>query len=173
MKPALKPEKPPLIERFRPRRKAMWVAFFVTLLLIVVAAFEIGRLTMTDSLDDVAVIVEVNRDTYQVNEVPRFTIINTTSRTLHVPNNCPDEPLNVFRSEGGKWLQVHDQADSAAKCQYEPRSYVIAPKARVSASYLFWPRLFSKPGRYRIEVPIEGVTDRPRVEFDVVSATQK
>ena len=108
---------------------------------------------------------------YQVGETPRFTIINNTSQTISVTNNCPNEPLRVERQTAQGWVAVHDTFAHSEKCVNEPRSYRIVPKAQVSASYAYWPKIFANPGHYRITVPIEGAGDGPAAELDVVAGT--
>lgn len=112
------------------------------------------------------VSLSLEQTSYAVNEPIRFTILNNSDRAVSVLNNCPGEPLEVYRQQDAQWLRIHQNADPS-KCVGAPRHYTIAPQSKVSATYNFWPSLFEEPGRYRIVAPIEPGGERPLAEFDV------
>ena len=108
----------------------------------------------------------VEQPVYNRGEPVRFTLHNHSSSPVYVINNCPGEPLEVYRQQAGQWQRIHERANDA-KCQGAPRQYPIAAQSRVSATYNFWPGLFDEAGRYRIVAPVEPTGDRPVAEFEV------
>lgn len=114
--------------------------------------------------------LSVDQPQYSLGQTVRFTLTNDSPKPISVINNCPNEPLEVYRQQAktGQWQRIRDTAD-AAKCANAPRQYVIAAGAASAASYRYWPDLFAAPGRYRIIAPIEQYDDRPAIEFDVVA----
>lgn len=166
--------KPAKFQRFRyllPRNPLLVGSY----LAVAVMAGYVGYSTMHTSsaapVESSQVQLLLGKYQYQVGETPRFTIINNTSQAIVVANNCPNEPLKVERLTGKGWEAIHETFANREKCAHELRSYQILPKAQVSASYIYWPKLFITPGHYRITVPIEGAADGPAAELDVVAGT--
>lgn len=145
-----------------------------TLPLLVIIPFALGGYKATRSLFAAPVAIPSNylsvgveQPEYQVGQVVTATITNDSSIDLYVNNNCPGEPLAVYRREGKKWVRVHATA-SVAHCQGQPSDYKIPANTTISVDYRYWPQLFAQPGRYRIELPAEFARQTPMVDLSVV-----
>jgi hypothetical protein len=157
------------LQKFAPRHRFFKVSYVVAAVLTGIVGYQTVHFSSAQSLPSNSVQLQTNKQSYDVGEVVRFTLINGLSGAISVTNNCPNEPLTVFRQQQGGWIQIHDTAVNTDKCQNEPRSYTIVSGGQVSATYIFWPKLFNSPGHYRITAPIEGFSNGPSAEFDVVA----
>jgi hypothetical protein len=155
--------------RFTPRHKFFKASYAVIALLAGFVGYQTVHYSSAEKLPSSDVQLQMSKPSYTVGEVVRFTIINNLSEPVYITNNCPNEPLTVFKQQQNAWLQVHDRARDADKCLNEPRSYAVLPKAQLGATYIFWPKLFNTPGHYRITAPIEGFDNGPSAEFDIVA----
>ena len=154
--------------KLRYTRRVFLVPYIITFLLIGFVGLQLMGASSADPLITDGVTLTTSKRSYAVGENVRFIIDNQTTAAVSVTNNCPDVPLNVYRQEAGKWQQLHESTDEA-KCFNAPRSFEIASKAQVSASYIYWPGLFSQPGHYRLEALLEQSSASLTTEFDVVN----
>lgn len=151
------------VSKYRYKLMAPYVLVFFALGAV---GLQLTNLSSAETLPDGAVEISVANPNYKLGDIVKFTISNQTQSSVFIANNCPGEPLEVYRQEAGQWQQIQASAD-ASKCGNEPRSYEIATKATVSATYRYWPELFDKPGRYRLVAPLEGYDTTPSVEFTI------
>ncbi len=95
----------------------------------------------------------------------QVTIQNNLTETVTIENECPAEPLDVFKYKDGEWVQttaVYEDLD----CNSE--DYTIAPGEKLSLSYLSWSYgVFDEIGRYQIRY-IYGNTTYSSNEFTIV-----
>lgn len=154
--------------RHRWLRYRLAAPYVVVVALIGVVGYQATSLLFAETLTGGRLRLTVDQPRYQAGDNIRFTIHNDLEQTVYVANNCPNEPLEVYRLQAGQWLRVHDAADPA-KCVGEPRTFAIAARGQASASYRYWPKLFETPGRYRLVAPIEHYDDRPAIEFEVLA----
>lgn len=157
------------MKRFVPHSHIFKVWYAVVIVLAGVVGYQTVHGTSAQSLPSNKVQLQMSKQSYKVGEVVRYTIVNGLTNAILVANNCPNEPLMVFRQQQGTWVRIHDTATNSDKCLSEPRSYAIVPNAQVSSTYLFWPKLFNTPGRYQIVAPVEGYANGPSAEFEVVA----
>ncbi len=151
------------VRKYRYKLMTPYVIVFAALSLV---GYQLINLSSAQSLDQGSVQLTTSKQQYAMNENIKFTLSNQTANTVTVLNNCPNEPLEVYRLESGQWTRLH-QSTYASKCLKAPRSYEIAPNARVSATYRYWQELFSVPGQYRLTAPLDGYDSKPSVEFVV------
>lgn len=167
----LKPARFYRFQALMPRRPVFAVAYGIVAVMAGVVGYNTIHSSSAAPLATSQVQLLMSQNTYYIGEIPRFTIVNGSSQTVTVANNCPNEPLTVFRQEGQSWIQLHQTFANDSKCVNEPRAYAIVPKAQVSASYAFWPELFATPGHYKVVAPLAGHDAGPQAEFDVVAKT--
>lgn len=156
------------ISTFAPKHRVFKISYALVAVIAGFVGYQTVHFSSAQSLPSNTVEVKMSKPSYQVGEVVRFTISNNLKGTVYITNNCPNEPLTVFRQQQGAWAQIHDTATNSDKCLNEPRTYPVASGTQLSATYIFWPKLFSSPGHYRITVPVEGFDSGPSAEFDVV-----
>lgn len=120
-----------------------------------------------DSPAAIGISVNTSQNQYKVGQTIEITLSNATSANVYVTNNCPNEPLKVYRLENNQWMNIHSTADSS-KCDGEPRDYMIPANRSIKADYHYWPDLFAQPGRYRIVANLESFSDWPSTEFSVI-----
>lgn len=92
--------------------------------------------------------------TYLVGEQIQFTITNNFNSAITFANNCPNEPLVVYKQVNNQWQRVHDRAD-AKTCKNQAKVVKIASRSSASGSFAGHERLFSQPGKYRIAAYVE------------------
>lgn len=157
------------LSRFTPQHRVFKYSYGVVAILMGIVGYQTVHYSSAQSLPSNQVELQMSKPSYSVGEVVRFTLTNNLPQAISVTNNCPNEPLTVFKQQQNAWLQIHATAANSDKCLNEPRSYSVLPKGQVSATYIFWPSLFSAPGHYRITAPIEGFDNGPSAEFDVTA----
>ncbi len=109
---------------------------------------------------------------YTVGEKINFTIKNNYNSSIYIINNCPSEPLAVYKQIDGKWVLQHDQA-STYECPTEQRQIDIKAGETMNGSFAPWPNLFSQPGKYRIVAFVEYYNALPYQDIEVVQVTAK
>jgi hypothetical protein len=103
-----------------------------------------------------------------VGETISFTITNNYNSPLYVLNNCPNEPLAVYRLQDSSWVRQHDTA-SLEECPTEDRQVSVAANAVTSGDFSAWHNLFSQPGKYRVVAYVEYYNALPYQEFEVIA----
>lgn len=132
-----------------------WGLFYIVVMLAVATWFiQFANSMHTYSVPVGAVSLKVPYAKYLSGEAITFSVTNNYNTTVTIANNCPNEPLAVYRQVNKKWRRVHATA-KASSCKDKARSINIAPGKTVSGSYKAWPNLFKKPGNYRIAVFVE------------------
>ena len=88
---------------------------------------------------------------YSRRQTVSATIINNTSDTITIPNECPNEPLSVYRYQNNEWVQKSSSPTIDCKNAIEVN---IATEQEYQFTYDNWNReLFAEMGRFRIEFP--------------------
>ncbi len=151
-------------------QKGLLIAVVTALLLILFWAFDLlGSRIHTRSIPSGSISVSTNYSKYLVGEPVTFTITNNFNSTIYVNNNCPDEPLEIYKFQtDGTWIQVHDDTVTS-ECKDSDRKIVVAPNDSATGSYERWPNLFKEPGRYRIVAYVEFYNELPYQDFDIVA----
>lgn len=152
------------------RLHTSWIIFYILLIasLVSVAVYFYNKHD-DDLLPPGNIELKVSKERYQPGEVVKFSVTNHFPSTIHVPNSCPEEPLNVYKWNMGKWVQIHDQAkDKDSTCYKQPRRVAIAAESTLQYDYGDWPKLFSKPGVYRIVMEVEHYENFPFQDFVIL-----
>lgn len=98
------------------------------------------------------IILSTTKTEYSRYQTVTLQIRNNSPEDITIPNDCPAEPLNVYRYEGAEW--VKRSVSPELSCE-ETADIVIQPGKEVLIPYDNWNyALFSDMGRFRIEFPI-------------------
>lgn len=153
-----------------PRRfNLRWYLFYAALVLGIVSLFvAMASNFRTYSLPRGAVSLTIPYSKYLVGEAVTFTIANHYNSPIYIQDDCPSEPLAVYRQESLSWVRVHDTT-SLASCSNKERQIEIAPGEQRQGSFAQWPNLFSVPGKYRVAVLVDYFNDILYQDFEVVS----
>lgn len=104
---------------------------------------------------------------YEEGEVVQFVLANNEGRALRLDNDCPGEPLSVYRLYGQEWRAVSTYSSTIA-CDTTQTAIVVEPGARMSMSYEHWSDLFSEPGTYRIVARFQGFDGELSSQIEVI-----
>jgi hypothetical protein len=148
-------------------RYILMAPYAVAFVALIIVGYQLLKSSSPESLDQSGVGLTTSKPQYAIGENIKYTIVNSTKAPVYVANNCPGEPLQVYRMENGRWSRLHSSVDKS-KCVNENRTYEIAAESQVSSTYRYWLNLFSIPGQYRLTAPIEGSEYSPTVIFTVI-----
>ncbi|HEV2403727.1 MAG TPA: hypothetical protein VGS08_06030 [Candidatus Saccharimonadales bacterium] len=104
---------------------------------------------------------------YHSGEIVTATLANSSDVNVFVVNNCPNNPLAVYRQVQGRWVRITATAPIAI-CAGDPSTYEIPASSKLTTDYRHWPSLFTQPGLYRIVFTPEFYTQGASVDFRVV-----
>lgn len=152
------------------RLHTSWVIFYILLIasLVSVAIYFYNKHD-DDILPPGNIELKVSKERYQPGEVVKFSVTNHFPSTIHVPNSCPEEPLNVYKWNNDEWVQIHDQAkDKDSTCYRQPRRVAIEAESTLQYDYSDWPNLFANPGVYRIVMEVEHYENYPFQDFVIL-----
>lgn len=152
--------------------RIIWLLVYVIIAVaLVVGLLEAASRIKTHTLPVGQVQLSVPYSTYVVGETVSFTIKNNFNSTIYIANQCPSEPLNVYRWDVGSWVRIHDQA-AQSDCASEQRQVTIPPHGTQSGSFGPWHHLFNQPGKYRIVAYVDFYDALPYQDFDVIAKPQ-
>lgn len=106
---------------------------------------------------------------YQVGDTVTFTLKNNFNSTVYVTDDCPSEPLAVYRFDNSTWVRVHDDV-SLINCETKDRQIAIAAGGERTGSFADWKNLFTTPGKYRVVAYVDYFDAMPYQDFEVVAA---
>ena len=112
--------------------------------------------------------LEVSKEKYELGETVEFILKNHFPTTIYVTNECPKEPLNVYRWVDEKWIELHDTAKDSGECYSESRNIAIPSEGSRKYNFSDWPNLFREPGVYRIATAIDHYNDVPFQDFVIM-----
>jgi hypothetical protein len=112
--------------------------------------------------------LSINKTQYQLGEVVGFTLTNHFPVPVYVTNQCPSEPLNVYRWENKEWVEIHATAKDDAECYTQDRNIAVSSEGTRSYDFGDWPQLFGEPGVYRIAAAIDHYGGAPFQDFVVL-----
>ena len=99
------------------------------------------------------VVLTTTRTEYSRYQTVTVQVRNNTSEQITIPDECPAEPMNVYRYERAEW--VPKTVSPELNCE-EAADTVLQPGQEISIPYDNWNyALFSDMGRFRIELPVE------------------
>ncbi len=135
----------------------LWVIFYILLITgFVKLGLHVYREHDEDQFPPGSIVLKVSKTRYKPGEAVSFSIQNQFPNTIYVTNNCPEEPLNVYRWDDNRWEQTHATAkDKNSNCHKQPRHIAIKPNSTRKYDFKDWPTLFKKPGVYRLAMKID------------------
>lgn len=123
---------------------------------------------MRPNLPSNALEIIFSKPQYVLGEEIFFGVLNKTNQTLRVENECPKEPLDVYRLEKNSWTAIKGQAKIQCKSS---KDVIIQPYELKGSSYLPWQgAIFSVPGKYKIELRVEGYGNKFEKEFEITAS---
>lgn len=146
-----------------------WLLFY----LVVLTALIVGALKLLDNiktrnLPAGQIQLSIPYSKYALSDTITFTIKNGYNSPVYLVNDCPSEPLNVYRQENGSWVRIHDTA-SLSDCPTEGRQIEVPASGQVNGSFAPWHNLFNVPGKYRVVAYVEYYDALPYQDFEVVA----
>lgn len=157
-----------------PRRTyIMWAVFYACIFAGLIASFSlVASRIKTYSLPTGAIQLYIPYKTYLVGEPITFTVKNQYNSAIYIANDCPNEPLAVYRQQDGQWIRIHAKT-SSQNCQENDRQVRVAAGGEQSGSYANWPELFATPGKYRVVAYVEYFNTAPYQDFEVIARPAK
>ncbi len=153
------------------RLSLFWVLVYSTIIILIFSGAGMAATKIrTHTLPTGKITLTIPYSKYVVGESISFTIKNEYNSSVYVFNNCPAEPLAVYRQVDGLWVRQHEQA-SISECSGEDRQVSVAAGAIVDSNFDLWQNLFIQPGKYRIVAFVEYYNALPYQEFEVVAAS--
>lgn len=140
----------------------------ILLIIILLILFIVGSRIHTKIIPAGNVTLETEYSKYLLGEEIKFTIKNNFNSTIYLENNCPTEPLDVFKYQDTKWVRIHDLANTK-DCTKDDRNIKIPANEIRIASFAKWPKLFSTPGLYRIVANVGYYNQLPYHDFKVIA----
>lgn len=132
-----------------------WALFYIVLILAAVFIFlQFASSLHTQSVPQGSVTLKIPYAKYLSGEAITFSVTNNYNSTISITNNCPQEPLAVYRQINKTWRRTH-ATSKVNTCSEKLRTITIEPGQTVSGSYKNWPGLFKTPGKYRVAVFVQ------------------
>lgn len=162
------------IKSFIIRFNLSWILFYVVLTGAMVTYAKTSIIKYEEQkLPSGHIELKLDKVEYQLGENINFQVVNHFPVGIYVINQCPSEPLYVFRWENDEWIQIHDKVEDAdSECYLEPRNILINSEGGREYDFHEWPNLFKDPGVYRIALAIEGYDDIPFQDFKILEPVE-
>lgn len=98
------------------------------------------------------VYIALSKNAYKAGDFVVATIHNGRNEEVTIKNDCPDEPLDLYRREKSVWTQITATNENIV-C--EEGDITLAPGEAYAFSYAPWNyQLFQKPGEYKLEITV-------------------
>lgn len=134
-------------------KNAIVFAMIISAALAVVFAVKLVIPKGRPELPRDAVEIILSKEQYKVGEEIYFGILNNSDRVLEIENECPGEPLEIYKLTNGAWQHIKSEAEIKCSQKY----ITVEPGELKGASFLPWQNiLFKSPGTYKIVVEVEG-----------------
>lgn len=106
-----------------------------------------------DALKNETVSLITNSQEVRQGSAPQLTITNNSAEVLTIANDCPNEPLAVYRYVDGQWSQIEATASHITCSSTEP--ITLAQGESYTVDYAPWKAaLFSHFSRYQVRADI-------------------
>lgn len=133
------------------RQFLLFGIFFVAILLVFRGCS--GNTNLDASLANNDLGIAVLNSEYKMDDLVNVKLKNNTSVSIEISNDCPGEPLDVFKYVNGEWTQlnVNPKVDCVTT---DP--YIIQPEEELQLNYQSYNHaLFGEIGRYKIAATTE------------------
>jgi hypothetical protein len=146
-----------------------WSIFYITLfiIIIVILYFIAGQIhTHTQPVGKIYLSTTYSK--YVIGEPISFTITNGYNAPIFITNQCPAEPIAVYRQDGNSWKRLHAIADRST-CVNQQTEVKILASSFVMTDLSPWQSLFNQPGNYRLAAVVEGYSSLPYVDIQIIT----
>ena len=92
------------------RAGALYMVFVVP---IAIGGYIATSGSFASSVPTDTIQLTLSKAQYKVGEEVSFTLTNTGEEAVYVGNNCPNEPLSVYRFADNDWVRIHDERDAS------------------------------------------------------------
>lgn len=138
------------------------IAAALVLVLIVKLSMPLGR----PALPRDAIEIVLTKEQYKIGEEIYFGILNKSDRVLKIENECPREPLEIYKLVKGDWRHIK----ASAKIECSQKHIVLEPGELKGSTFLPWQNiLFNSAGTYKIVVEAEGYKNEFEKIFTIIS----
>jgi YidC/Oxa1 family membrane protein insertase len=98
-------------------------------------------------------IFTTTKNEYSRRQIVTIKVENNTTAEITIPNECPNEPFDVYRYEQNDWTKK----ESTPKLNCEnSKDIIIKPNEEVKIQYNNWNnQLFSEMGRFKVQLTAE------------------
>jgi YidC/Oxa1 family membrane protein insertase len=148
------------------RQFLLFGLFFIALLLIFRGCN--GNTDLEANLAGGDLGISMLNTEYKLDNLVTVRLRNNTSSDIKIENDCPREPLNVYRYNNGEWIQL--ESEPKITCN-TTESFVIKPGEDFNVDYKSWNNsLFHEIGRYKIGANLiteSGVQEFQSNEFTI------
>lgn len=146
-----------------------WLIFYaVALSALVLGSLNLLNHIETRTLPAGQIQLSIPYSKYALSDTVTFTIKNGFNSPIYLANNCPSEPLRVYRQENDAWVRIHDTAASS-DCPAQNRQIEVAANTSVNGNFGPWHHLFNVPGKYRVVAYVEYYNALPYQDFKVLA----
>jgi hypothetical protein len=154
------------------RRIILWVLFYSSIAGVVVFAVVLTNYYLNERTGDMKgqVNLSLPKLKYETGEEILFSVVNDSSNKIIIDNDCPEEPLMVYRWEDSRWLRIHKFISEDA-CPNQNRLITVEPHKSLTGSYGNWQTLFDKAGIYRIAVVVNGYSGLAYEDIEITDNT--
>ena len=162
-----------MINFVKNNRKIIILIIFYSLILV---GFGYGIYRFSEGIESYTLpagTIELKSEysSYVVGEPVNISIKNNLNAAIYIKNECPGEPLNVYRWENEKWTAIQENTN-ASSCPSKEREIGIKPNSTQIVSYAPWSNLFSVPGKYRVLAAVNGFRSFPYQDFVVIAPVE-
>lgn len=152
------------------RQFLLFGLFFIALMLIFRGCS--GNTDLDANLAGSDLGIAVLNSEYHMDDLVTVKLRNNTDSEIRIENDCPREPLNVYRYINGDWTIL--EAKPNITCA-TTEDFVIQPEEELDINYTSWNHaLFHEIGRYKIGANLiteEGTQEFLSNEFTVSGKT--
>lgn len=156
-------------ERNKRKRLVGWLFMYILLTAIFIFAvyWQVKRVN-TLNFASGELQLTTSKTQYTVGDTVSYTLKNGLSQPITLVNRCPNPPLYIYTWTNNSWVRIHDVANQSV-CIGEPKQMTIKTDRSYTQNFTNWPKLFNKPGIYRIVELATNYTALPYADFRVVA----
>lgn len=156
-------------DRNKYKRLVGWILIYMLLIggFVLIVYWQASRVN-TLNFASGQLQLTTSKTSYTVGDKISYTLKNGLNHRITFLNVCPQEPLYAYSWINNSWVRIHDTATASA-CASHPKQRTIPAGGSYTQSFANWPKLFNKPGIYRIVGLATNYTALPYTDFRVVA----
>lgn len=150
------------------RIRLEWAVLYSLILIAGVIGFlKFADHVRTHTIPAGQINISVQKTEYPIGEPVKVLVENRLPTTIYVGNDCPSEPLTVYRQENDKWVRIHGKAELSF-CKLQDREIALAGNTSALVDFSPWQKMFETPGKYRVVAVVEHYSGLPYQDFYVI-----